>query len=215
MDWVKLDLLFYFNNNRDAPPHYLDYSSVEPYTPEMVLAGVQKMTDMITLYFPDIRVFPTLGNHDNYLADQLAPPPKGSDWLNKIASIWSHWLPQETLETFTYGGYYTLLIEDGLRLISLNTIYCDILNTWALLDSSYDIANQMKWLNLTLENARQNNEKVYLIGHIPPGFTEGGNPQMFKWCNTQYYQVYSEFSDIIINRYNNNLILFYKNNINV
>ncbi len=74
------------------------------------------------------------------------------------------------------------------------------MNTWALLDPSYDIADQMVWVNATLKNARENGEKVYLIGHIPPGFTDnGGSPQMFKWCNTQYYQVFSEFSDIIVN----------------
>jgi hypothetical protein len=86
-----------------------------------------------------------------------------------------------------------------LRVISLNTIYCDIVNTWALLAPSYDIAEQMVWVNSTLKVARANGEKVYLIGHIPPGFTEGGNPQMFKWCNTQYYQLFLEFSDVIVN----------------
>jgi sphingomyelin phosphodiesterase acid-like 3 len=82
----------------------------------MVLAGIQKMTDLISQYFPNVTVYPTLGNHDNYLADQLAPPPQGSAWLQKVAAIWEHWLPTDTLTTFTYGGYYTVRIKKLLFL---------------------------------------------------------------------------------------------------
>ena len=43
----------------------------------------------------------------------------------QIAQYWQDWVefPQESLETIATGGYYTLMIKDGLRLISLNSDY--------------------------------------------------------------------------------------------
>ncbi len=49
------------SSSRDSPPHYLDFSSVEPYTRQMVLTSIQTMTDMITQAFPNTTVYPSLG----------------------------------------------------------------------------------------------------------------------------------------------------------
>ncbi len=92
----------------DTPPHYLDFNFVEQYTPEMVLGNINFTTQLILKYFPKTPVYPCLGNHDNYLSDQLAPPPTGQAWLKKIGSMWAQWLPSEALASFEYGGYYTV-----------------------------------------------------------------------------------------------------------
>lgn len=65
------------------------------------------------------------------------------------------------------GGYYTVKIKPGFRVISLNTNYCTRLNPWTLYDP-VDPGNQLKWLVKELHSAELANEKVHILGHIPP-----------------------------------------------
>lgn len=109
----------------DSVPHWLDYSSVEFYTIEMVKAGIARVLNMTAQAFPGVPIYPALGNHDNWLSDQLPPPPIADPWFEFIASQWEPWLPASALATVQEGGYYTLLLQPGLRLISWNSIYCD------------------------------------------------------------------------------------------
>jgi hypothetical protein len=39
-----------------------------------------------------------------------------------------------------YGGYYTTLIRPGMRLISLNTQYCDMYNFYVWSSTRIDVA---------------------------------------------------------------------------
>lgn len=46
-------------------------------------------------------------------------------WLyNFLADQWQIWLPESALETLRKGGYYTLLLRPGLRIIALNSNIC-------------------------------------------------------------------------------------------
>ena len=75
---------------------------------------------------------------------------------------WSNWLPELTSSTIRYGGYYTTLIQPGLRLISINMNYCYIYNWW-LLYRSQDPASNLLWLSQVLEEAESRSEKVIKI----------------------------------------------------
>ena len=106
-----------------------------------------------------------------------------------VASYWSVWLPDtEVQSTIKMGGYYSTLIRPGLRVMSINTQYCDIFNfwvcslllflsllsffkclSWQLVLGIPDIAGQLEWMKDTLARAEKNNETVWIIGHIPPG----------------------------------------------
>lgn len=57
---------------------------MENYTEAMVLRDIKAMTESISTYFPNTTIYPSLGNHDNFLSDQLPPPPLGSIWLGKV-----------------------------------------------------------------------------------------------------------------------------------
>jgi len=168
----------------------------------MVLDNLNRTTTWIKAAFPNIPVFPVIGNHDNFLSDQLAPPPLGSQWLSKIGEMWSMWLSDDALQTFNYGGYYTTLIHPGLRIIGINTVFCDIVNSWSILYPGKDIGGQFAWLNKTLLEAKKNEEKVFLIGHRAPGFSDSSNDiNMFPYCNDQFIYIFTEFQNVISNMF--------------
>ena len=74
--------------------------------------------------------------------------------------LWTKFgLPSETSSTIRHGGYYTALIQPGLRIVSLNTNYCYTFNWWTL-SSAKDPASLLSWLTKTLEDAEIANEKV-------------------------------------------------------
>jgi len=124
----------------------------------------------------------------------------------QIANYWSPWLPADAVQTLAYGGYYQVLAEPGLRIVSVNTLYCDILNTWSVFDfdKNKDIANQFGWLNATLTAARSRGERVFLLGHIAPGTADNFvdyTPNFFPYCNEQFRNLYDHFSDVIVNSF--------------
>jgi len=63
------------------------------------------------------------------------------------------------------GGFYTVLIKRGLRLISLNTVY--YYTNDKLTANLTDPADQFSWLDGLLTNASSNNEKVHVPSKLP------------------------------------------------
>lgn len=158
------DWIFYTG---DSVPHWLQFWSVEQYTEEMVVAGVSSVIALLRATFPDTPIYPALGNHDNFLSDQLPAPPLSDKWMSYIAKTWSGLLPPDALQTVRYGGYYTISLSPKLRLIHFNSILCDTANLYAVLNQT-DHANQFVWFRQTLSDARSAGENVYIIGHITP-----------------------------------------------
>jgi sphingomyelin phosphodiesterase len=90
-------------------------------------------------------------------------------WLySAMADAWAPWLPSSAIDTLRAYGYYTALVEKGLRIISLNTNLW-IAADWLKIARHEDINHQVEWLSETLEQAERDNEKVYIIGHMPLG----------------------------------------------
>ncbi|RVE63904.1 hypothetical protein OJAV_G00140930 [Oryzias javanicus] len=98
---------------------------------------------------------------------------------------WAPWLPDPAWKTLRYGGFYTVEIQPGLRVVSLNMNFCARENFWLMVNST-DPANQLQWLVHILQASEDKGEKVHIIGHIPPGLCLGS----WSW---NYYH--------IINRY--------------
>lgn len=80
------------------------------------------------------------------------------------------------------GGYYKLLIRKGFRIIALNTNYCARLNPWSFFDP-VDPGNQLKWLVDQLLEAELNQDKVHIIGHVPPDNRECTQAWLFNFVN--------------------------------
>lgn len=127
-------------------------------------------------HLPSVKILPTLGNHEMIPVDSFSPSnlldiarDDSPVWLyKKLDSFWSRWLPKDTINTITKDGFYATLIRPGLKAISLNTNFCHSKNFWLFINST-DPGNQLQWLVHELQMSELIDEKVHIIGHIPPG----------------------------------------------
>ncbi|XP_022919311.2 sphingomyelin phosphodiesterase-like [Onthophagus taurus] len=138
---------------------------------------IQQLSREFKKYFKSTKVFPILGNHEAHPCDYYAPlnvslESVSTQWLfDMVSSEWSEWLPESAQETLKIGGYYTVLVEPGFRIIALNSNVCYIYNLW-LVHNDYDQYSQLKWLVETLTEAEKKGEFVHILSHIPPGGIE-------------------------------------------
>lgn len=135
---------------------------------------IDRLMDLMRTYFPNTPIYPTLGNHESSPVNVFSPPGITDEehsmaWLYEEAERqWMKWLPNEASNTIRYGGFYTALIKPGLRIISMNMNYCYTLNYWTF-STSKDPASGLTWMSQILQSAEDNQEKVHIISHIPPG----------------------------------------------
>ncbi|ESO05258.1 hypothetical protein HELRODRAFT_77714 [Helobdella robusta] len=160
-------------------------------------------------YFPNIPVFPALGNHEGVpvnsfpFAKNMEDKENPMSWLYETMKNISSkpnedkenpmsWL-YETMKNISskWGGYYTMQVIPGFRIVSLNMNFCNNLNGWLLLNP-IDPSSEMKWLVDVLQEAEDNNEKVHIIGHIAPGL-----PECMQVWSRNYYKVINRFHKII------------------
>uniref|UniRef100_H2M4Y6 Acid sphingomyelinase-like phosphodiesterase n=1 Tax=Oryzias latipes TaxID=8090 RepID=H2M4Y6_ORYLA len=146
----------------DSPPHV----PPDELSTDMVIQVIGNMTHTIREHFPNLTVYPALGNHDYWPQDQM---PASTNAIYKAAAeLWKPWLQSEALLTLSEGGFYSQLVKPGLRLVSLNTIL--YYGPDQVTKNMSDPAGQFQWLQETLESAAQNLEKIYIIGHVPVGY---------------------------------------------
>lgn len=92
-------------------------------------------------------------------------------------------------------GYYTELVKPGFRVVAINSNFCNNQNFW-ILTSDGDPGHQNRWLIDVLYAAEMDNEKVALIGHIPPG----GEDQITA-CSTAFYEIINRFSNTVTSQF--------------
>jgi len=175
----------------DVPPHNIWNQSKDDQISALKFAG-----ETLLKYFPDMKIYPALGNHEGAPVNSFPPSfvkePHSNLWLrNALADLWGKWLPAETKETILKGGYYTTLVRKGLRIISINMNYCNNMNWWLLINNT-DPGGQLQWMIGVLEQAEKNNEKVHVLGHIPPG--SGDCLKHWSW---NYYEIITRYSHVI------------------
>ena len=173
----------------DIPPH-----DVWNQTREDNLGKIDYAVRQFLKWFPGVKVYPALGNHESSPVDSFPPPfvtdKNNNKWLlNSLAEEWGHWLPESCKDTIRKGGYYTVLVNKGLRIVSLNMNYFNGDNWWLVINS-VDPADQLKWLVEVLSEAEANKEKVHILGHIPPD--EG-----LRWWSYNYYKIIDRFQDTV------------------
>ena len=152
-------------------------------------------------------VYGTAGNHESSPTNSY-PPTNGtlgggdeelnSQWLyDLLSSSWSSWIEPDAANTARDFGAYSVKYvhgdgEDGpatLRIISLNTNLFYRHNLWLYEEPMLeDPSGQLAWLITELDAAEQAGERVYIIGHMPPGSADA-------------FHEASNYLDQIINRY--------------
>lgn len=79
-------------------------------------------------FFPDTLVIPTLGNNDGKYHYQGIDPEIKEDYYGTFYQHWFSEHPRNSKlpgvkETFSYGGYYRVDVDDKLTVLALNTLY--------------------------------------------------------------------------------------------
>ncbi|KRT80707.1 Calcineurin-like phosphoesterase [Oryctes borbonicus] len=120
-----------------------------------------------------------------------------TQWLyDYVADNWSKWLPKDTKSTIRVGGFYTVLVQKGFRIIGINSNICYTNNFW-LFFNDFDPHGQLQWLANTLAEAEKNNEVVHLLSHVPPGSLECWHP----WSD-EFTRIINRFSHVIRAQFN-------------
>lgn len=126
-------------------------------------------------------------------------PPKSAEnftmpqqnLYNSITEIWSKWLPESSLETVRIGGYYTVLVRPGFRIIALNNNEGYTYNWWIFYDH-LALLEQLQWLHDTLLDAEKAEEKVHILLHIP-----SGEENIYIYWSREYSRIVERFSNTI------------------
>ncbi|KAG7261376.1 hypothetical protein CRUP_036090, partial [Coryphaenoides rupestris] len=147
---------------------------------------------------PNVTVYPAIGNHESTPVNSFPPPfvhgNRSSAWLyDSMAEEWAPWLPEQALKTLRYGGFYSVLVQPGLRVVSLNMNFCARENFWLMVNST-DPANQLQWLVHVLQASENLGEKVHIIGHIPPGLC------LSSW-SWNYYHIVNRYESTITGQF--------------
>ncbi|XP_076130134.1 sphingomyelin phosphodiesterase [Alosa pseudoharengus] len=147
---------------------------------------------------PNVIVYPAVGNHESTPVNSFPPPfihgNRSSHWLyDTMAEEWAVWLPPQALHTIRRAGFYTVQIQPGLRLVSLNMNFCARENYWLMVNST-DPADQLQWLVHILQESENKGEKVHIIGHIPPGLC------LASW-SWNYYHIVNRYEGTITGQF--------------
>jgi sphingomyelin phosphodiesterase acid-like 3 len=125
--------------------------------------------------FPELPIYVAMGNNDSGCGDYKLDA--GSDFLAQAGRIVGEGLPSsqrpEAIQEFREGGYYSVTMAEPMRntrLIVVNDL---------LLSPKYSTCGdrgelapgkaEMTWLSRQLQEARESGQRVWVMGHIPPG----------------------------------------------
>lgn len=135
---------------------------------------VNNYTDTVSQMFPETPILFTQGNDDYVINYQVPDTQHKFDYYqfmyqkiitdikaNKFADT------PENREIYLQTGCYTMELQQGLLLISINSMHFSIKNNWH--NDPESPARIWTWFAETLKNAKQKNLRVILIYHIPHG----------------------------------------------
>lgn len=174
--------------------------------------------------FPAAPVFVTLGNDDSFCQDYWIQP--GGEFLEKFCEIWRPMLDdtidvEQFSDSFKALGVYTAELP-GLhseRLIAINSVFWS--GSYATNYFKPDAVNccdcenpgptpgraQIKWLELQLLRARKENQRVWLLMHIPPGLdsyaeekVNGQSQTAEMWADEfslAYRKLIADYQDVV------------------
>ncbi|XP_024261778.2 sphingomyelin phosphodiesterase [Oncorhynchus tshawytscha] len=177
----------------DIPAH-----NIWSQTRKQQLSELTVITRLIHRHLGNLKVYPAIGNHESTPVNSFPPPfvhgNRSSRWLyDTMAEEWAPWLPEQALKTLRHGGFYTVEVQPGLRVVSLNMNFCARENYWLMVNST-DPANQLQWLIHILQASEEKGERVHIIGHIPPGLC------LSSW-SWNYYHIINRYEGTITGQF--------------
>ncbi|TDG49237.1 hypothetical protein AWZ03_004326 [Drosophila navojoa] len=188
LDWIY--------HTGDVPPHNV-WSTTRQGNMDMLT----EIDQLLAEHFPKVPIYPCLGNHEphpaNVFGNAEIPDALRVDWLYQhVWSLWSKWLPKEAEATVRRGGYYTLALREGQRIVALNSMDCYLYNWWLFYDGSI-VLEQLQWFHDTLLAAEKAGERVQVLTHIP-----SGDGDCWTEWSREYNRIVARFSRVITGIYN-------------
>lgn len=188
----KLEQIDYIIVGGDYESH-MDWT----YTKNGHLETIRNLSGVLKMYFPDTPIYWTLGNHEGVPIDSFAPHyiPKRyrQEWLyDELWQLQKSLLDEKSEENVKYRGSYAAQIYPGLKIISLNSGYCETLNFWLYINET-DPDGTLSWLVSELEQAELDGQYVHILSHVPPGDNE-----CFESWARNYYKIVTRFSKTIM-----------------
>jgi sphingomyelin phosphodiesterase len=184
---IKPDIIFWTGDNPSHEFHLINQTES--------LVATKIITDSLKASFPNIPIFPVLGNHEKYPID-LFNTKEGAEkeFLSYFAELWKDWLNEDASAQFRKTGYYTQLLTPNSkdRVLVLNCMITDSLNFY-IYGNNTDPLQQLKWMEEVLRFSEKNDERVFVVGHIPPG-----NSFFPSEYSKRYNALSDRFSNIII-----------------
>lgn len=195
------------------------HAAVPGATPNEYASFVEKTIDYVLTELrqslPGVPIYAALGNNDSGCADYRMDT--GSTFLRAVSESVLGALPKSpekdrVLKDFAQGGYYSITMAAPIRrtrLIVLNDVFMS--RNYATCEGKPDSAaadRELTWLNKQLSQARAHNQRVWVMGHIPPGvdihavalhlrgMCKGAIPQMFL-SSEKLAEVLEENADVV------------------
>ena len=115
-------------------------------------------------------VLPAMGNHESWPVNVYDYRRDREDTLKAgLAQAWHYWLDEKALKMQRERGFFKMSYPslNNLTVLSLNTQAGNDMN-WFLLEDPSDPGDMLKWLAEELKLAEEQQQMVYIIGHIPP-----------------------------------------------
>ncbi|CAN8002120.1 unnamed protein product, partial [Ixodes hexagonus] len=168
-----------------------------------VYAATRWLGELLERAFPGRPLVPSLGNHDCSPANDMAPGNQ-SRFLSK-ADL-NKLLPSSAWATFEKGGYYSWTLRESLRLVCLNSVLWYTGNRSPAANGSAD--DQLTWLGDQLREAYNLRQKVFIAGHVAPGFNNravsrevGPTPLFRDGINEKYQDLVGNFSKTVAGQF--------------
>jgi sphingomyelin phosphodiesterase acid-like 3 len=187
-------------------------------SPQAYSAFVAKTLDYVLhelrRALPNVPVYAALGNNDSGCGDYQLDA--NSEFLRAAGAVFTEGFPaaerEKALLTFGAGGYYSIALPQPVehtRLLVLDDLFLSRrYSTCGGKPDSEAGASQIEWLRGELERAREHKEKVWVMGHIPPGidpFTTilkmrnvcGGKPPDVFLASEELGKTIGDFGDVV------------------
>jgi len=195
------------------------YEALIPHsTPDGYRAFVEKTVDFVIgeLYaaIPNVPVYIAMGNNDSDCSDYRLDA--NSEFLRvtgkEVAGNFPASERAAAEESFASGGYYSVTLPapiENARLVVLNDIFMS--SNYATCAGKPDpgaAETQLAWLRQQLAAARANKQKIWVMGHIPPGVDlystaarmvdvcGGKSPVMFL-ASEKLADILAEYGDVV------------------
>lgn len=151
-----------------------------------VLKTISYVVKELRGVFPGVPVYLALGNNDSGCGDYQFDP--GGEFFAKAGAILASGLPgadrSAAARQFTADGDYSVMMAAPMkntRLVVLNdTLFSPKYKTCGGKHDSKGADDEAAWLKEQLEQARGLHQRVWVMGHIPPGIDPFSTAKQFR-----------------------------------